>query len=1153
MKKFFTLLSLICFFQITFAAGVQIGDLYYNLNDKDKTAEVTYQSSSNNYSGLPSVLEIPATVPYKNENYAVTSIGEGSFRYCSNIIKVTIPEGVTTIGKSAFSECYNLTSISFPKTLKSVFLGAFQGSSRIREVHIPSLEVWCNISFELEPTGPPVYPQISNPTYYSQNLYVNGMPLSGIVKLPENLTKIGYHQFYYLDKVTEFILPESLNTIDNFAFYGCSGLKSIKLPENLTKIGASAFYKCSGLTSITIPENVTDIGKRSFSGCKSLSSINIPGNVTKIEDYTFNECSSLASITIPENVAMIGAYAFYECSALTSITIPENVTEIGSHAFTSCYGLTSITIPENVTEISDHTFFGCSSLTSIKLPENMTMIGSDAFYRCSKLTSINLPEKLQSIGYQAFYECIALPSITLSENVIEIGSKAFYGCSNLLEVIDLGTSPAVIKSDSFASDTKNSGKLFVPESAIDAYKRTTYWNDFKSINEIESASAIEIIGSVESIPEGNSTQLYIRVIPDNTTYYKIKWSSSANDIATVDQNGIVKGISPGDVTITATETYGSGTQATYSLKVTESFGSFTIDDFEISTNMTLELPVSLINEKNTSYSGLQFNVSLPAGLELTDVKLGEELTSANCSLRYQTYDNDISKVIVTLGSAGEGINATDKLLYLQVKANNEATQGVKNLVIYEAILSDKEGSEIVLNDSSCEVTFLPTVKSITLTPQNQNITFGSEGSITATVEPANAANTQLNWTVEGEDGVIQLQGEGLNATFTTLKLGLATVKVTSPYDETITAVATVNVVDNLLITSKRSVIKVKETEQLAAHYSLTPGEAAMVTWSSSSPEVASVDPSTGLVTGLQDGKAVITATDNEKTDITATYQIVVEPILLGDANDNGKVNVSDVVTIANKIAEKPVANWCFVNADADENNILNVADVTTTVNIIMDVVPSKPITTRSSLNGGDDILVVSDFEALPGENIEIPVWLDNSIAYSSLQASIIIPEGMNVEEVTAGPRAKYHSLVYNLTEGDVLKVVIYSLSNAPFAEGDEALFTLHVSFDSECGDLVVEDVIASNETQEEYFLSYMGGRSTVDTTNIDAEFAEKVVVVNTAEGIEILNASGKEISVYSISGETIASRRSQNLSETFKLAKGVYIVRVDDYVVKIVR
>ena len=55
---------------------VQIGDLYYNLDATNQTAEVTSQNSSYPYwSTTITTAIIPASVEYNSVTYSVTSIG----------------------------------------------------------------------------------------------------------------------------------------------------------------------------------------------------------------------------------------------------------------------------------------------------------------------------------------------------------------------------------------------------------------------------------------------------------------------------------------------------------------------------------------------------------------------------------------------------------------------------------------------------------------------------------------------------------------------------------------------------------------------------------------------------------------------------------------------------------------------------------------------------------------------------------------------------------------------------------------------------------------------------------------------------------------------------------------------------------------------
>ena len=65
-------------------------------------------NGNNSYFGN---IVIPEEVKYKDNYYAVTSIGEKTFFNCRNLTSITIPSSVTSIGNYAFYGCDNLTEV----------------------------------------------------------------------------------------------------------------------------------------------------------------------------------------------------------------------------------------------------------------------------------------------------------------------------------------------------------------------------------------------------------------------------------------------------------------------------------------------------------------------------------------------------------------------------------------------------------------------------------------------------------------------------------------------------------------------------------------------------------------------------------------------------------------------------------------------------------------------------------------------------------------------------------------------------------------------------------------------------------------------------------------------------------------------------------
>ncbi len=397
MKKFilFTLLSSLLP-MIANADPVKIGNLWYNLNEENHTAEVCCSQDGTSYSGS---IVIPQTV---EGIYAVTSIGDDAFSG-SEIETITIPSSITTIGGRAFDFC-----------------------EKLERVDITDLAAWCRIVFIDYGAGNMDGQGHSNPLTYAGKLYLNGTRITGLI-IPESITEIKDNAFRG-GKFTSLTIPNTVTKIGEYAFEGCSTLRTAKVSNTesecyLTAIGHDAFYGCSALQSVNFTESVTELGEFAFAHCGALTEVKLNDNLTNILSNTFLECGSLTTINIPTNITSIGGAAFESCGNLSiDLELPEGLTTIGDRAFVNCGKLTTLSLPNTLTTIGDEAFAGASSLPSLYIPSSVTSIGSMAFVGLSNATSIIVDEN--NTKYNSREGCNAL---------IETKSgKLLAGCRNTI-------------------------------------------------------------------------------------------------------------------------------------------------------------------------------------------------------------------------------------------------------------------------------------------------------------------------------------------------------------------------------------------------------------------------------------------------------------------------------------------------------------------------------------------------------------------------------------------------------------------------------------------------------------------------------------------------------------------------------------------------
>ena len=192
--------------------------------------------------------------------------------------------------------------------------------------------------------------------------------------------------------------------------------------------------------------------------------------------------------SIPENISTIIGGAFSGCSSLTSVTIPNSVTSIGNDVFSYCSSLTHPIIVNDMFVFLPTGYEGHYSI-----PENISTIIGGAFYGCSSLTSVTIPNSVTSIGDYAFWKCSGLISVTIPNSLTSIGDRAFAECKYIENVYCYAEEVPSTDFDAFDDSNIENATLYVPASAIEAYKTTEPWSEFGTIKAIDTTEGVESV------------------------------------------------------------------------------------------------------------------------------------------------------------------------------------------------------------------------------------------------------------------------------------------------------------------------------------------------------------------------------------------------------------------------------------------------------------------------------------------------------------------------------------------------------------------------------------------------------------------------------------------------------------------------------------
>lgn len=657
-------------------SAIVSGDYAYELIDDNSITII-------NYGGDEKDLTIPSEIDGKT----VKKIGYGAFAECKSIETLVIPDTIVTIGDYAFSQCSQLSEITIPDSVVALGQYSLAGCSSLTSIEIP-----------------------------------NG------------ISSISYATFFDCINLTDVVIPEGVKTIGGMVFGNCRALADIDFPTTLTSIGGNAFLNCTGLESITVPEGVTTLGSGTFQGCLNLSEINLPNTLVGIGQSAFQDCISLESIVIPESVTGIGYAAFSGCSSLTDVNIPSQVTSIRNATFSGCSSLEELTIPSTITSLGENVFSGCVSLKSMVIPDSVTEIGASTFSNCSNLEEVKLPQNLNRISANLFRYCDSIETVVIPNGVIAVDDTAFADCMNLKSV----TFPNTIST----SENEGSGigsRIFsnspkVVASVIEGSLAHTYMRrngyNFTLITTGINLDKPELTLNV------NESSKYVAIlspytIANNTS---LTWKSSNPDVATVDANGVVTGISEGKATITVRNS--NGLSASSEVTVTN-----------INTPIT---NVSL------NFSDLEIRKDSSQGLRAT---ITPKETTDDKTLTWESSNPEVATVsstgVVTARRPGNAI--------ITVRTSNGLTD-------------------------TCNITVISQITSVHLNLTAITLDEGVSQTLRATINPSDTTDdTTLTW-LSSNTNVATVDQEG---NVTAVKEGVATITVTTVNGKEATCTVTV--------------------------------------------------------------------------------------------------------------------------------------------------------------------------------------------------------------------------------------------------------------------------------------------------------------------------------------------------------------------------
>lgn len=421
-----------------------------------------------------------------------------------------------------------------------------------------------------------------------------------------------------------------------------------------------------------------------------------------------------------------------------------------------------------------------------------------------------------------------------------------------------------------------------------------------------------------SLNEGQEQTLTATVNPDNANDKTLKWTSSNESVATVDQTGKVTAVSKGTATIKAEANDGSGKYGICSVTVNRLVSSIVLNKTSLTIyngkTETLTATVTPSDANNTSVTWTSSNTSV-ATVSSSGVVRG--LSRGNATIQVTANDGsgvkatcivEVKQYVTGISIDKSSLSLLEKESYTLIPTISPANANDKSLTWVSSDASiasvDEQGKvtgvskgsttiTATANDGSeksrtCRVTVRRPVSSITLNKTSLVLFRGSidviEETLTATVIPSDADNPKITWTssdpsiVNVYDGCLEGKARG-------------TAIITATAQDGSGAEATCEVEVKQLVTGiqvEKNLVWLPAGESMKLDITLYPSDANDTTCSltSSDESVATVD-NNGVITAVSPGVTRIDIRTNDGSDFPNSAHALVYQFDTPEAVDLG--------------------------------------------------------------------------------------------------------------------------------------------------------------------------------------------------------------------------------------------------------------------------
>ena len=285
---------------------------------------------------------------------------------------------------------------------------------------------------------------------------------------------------------------------------------------------------------------------------------------------------------------------------------------------------------------------------------------------------------------------------------------------------------------------------------------------------------------------------------------------------------------------------------------------------------------------------------------------------------------------------------------------------------------------------------------------------------------------------------------------------------------------------------------------------------------------------------------------------STTIDFNVKAYVPADVNNDGSINVTDVVATASYILGLDTKKFIFEAADMNKDGVINVTDIVGIASIILNGGSASSVSVQRCAPNSSDAIKIEDFVAGKNQSQQVAIEMTNASDYSACQMDIRLPKGMSIAECELSSVATDHMVAYRELPDGAVRVLVYSLTCRTLPDSEEGIISLRTTTDNrfEGGEIVVENILFADRGQNEYRL-YDSVANVNLATGVSATDMDCVVYAEN-RSIVIISPCDQQATITSVDGVSRTYTLNEGRNKIAAPQAGVYIVTLADKTFKVI-